>query len=74
MFYSSTSTYTLCSFRQIQKVVFALGDHLHVKCHACIGGTNVVNDINTLENGTHILVGTPGRVIDMVQRGYLSKL
>lgn len=58
--------------QQIQKVVFALGDHLHVKCHACIGGTNVVNDINTLENGTHILVGTPGRVIDMVQRGYLK--
>jgi len=58
--------------QQIQKVVFALGDHLHVKCHACIGGTNVLNDINTLESGTHILVGTPGRVYDMIQRGYLK--
>lgn len=58
--------------QQIQKVVFALGDHLRVKCHACIGGTNVMNDINTLESGTHILVGTPGRVYDMIQRGYLK--
>ncbi|KAJ6223197.1 hypothetical protein RDWZM_001742 [Blomia tropicalis] len=58
--------------QQIQKVVLALGDHLNVKCHACIGGTNVMNDISTLENGTHILVGTPGRVFDMINRGFLN--
>merc|ERR1719318_472231 len=31
---------------QIQKVVRALGDYLHVNCHACIGGTNVQADKN----------------------------
>lgn len=44
-----------------------------VKCHACIGGTNVYIDIQTLARGTQILVGTPGRVYDMIQRGHLSK-
>ncbi|KAH9416127.1 eukaryotic translation initiation factor 4A [Dermatophagoides pteronyssinus] len=58
--------------QQIQKVVVALGDYLNVKCHACIGGTNVYHDISTLEAGTHILVGTPGRVSDMIQRGHLK--
>eukprot|EP00999_Lentomonas_sp_LEN2_P002062 NODE_325_length_1637_cov_92.669536_g293_i0.p1 GENE.NODE_325_length_1637_cov_92.669536_g293_i0~~NODE_325_length_1637_cov_92.669536_g293_i0.p1 ORF type:complete len:405 (-),score=120.22 NODE_325_length_1637_cov_92.669536_g293_i0:290-1504(-) len=53
---------------QIQKVVLALGDYLNVECHACIGGTNVRDDIRKLETGVHIVVGTPGRVHDMVSR------
>ncbi|XP_046917982.2 eukaryotic translation initiation factor 4A isoform X2 [Dermatophagoides farinae] len=58
--------------QQIQKVVVALGDYLNIKCHACIGGTNIYHDISTLEAGTHILVGTPGRVSDMIHRGHLK--
>lgn len=54
--------------QQIQKVVIALGDHLKVKCHACVGGTNVATDVETLREGVHIVVGTPGRVYDMIQR------
>lgn len=57
--------------QQIQKVVIALGDHLKVKCHACVGGTNVVTDVDTLKEGVHVVVGTPGRVYDMIQRGAL---
>jgi len=48
--------------QQIQKVVLALGDYLSVKCHACIGGTRVRDDISKLQSGVHIVVGTPGRV------------
>ncbi|XP_046961663.1 eukaryotic initiation factor 4A [Vanessa cardui] len=54
--------------QQIQKVVIALGDHLNAKCHACIGGTNVREDIRQLESGVHVVVGTPGRVYDMITR------
>nr|ANS59102.1 eukaryotic translation initiation factor 4A transporter-like protein [Thitarodes armoricanus] len=54
--------------QQIQKVVIALGDHLNAKCHACIGGTNVREDIRLLEAGVHVVVGTPGRVFDMISR------
>merc|ERR1711979_132545 len=56
---------------QIQKVVLALGDYLGAKCHACIGGTSVKEDIRVLQNGAHIVVGTPGRVFDMISRGFL---
>jgi len=54
--------------QQIQKVVIALGDYLQLECMACIGGTAVREDIRRLEQGVHIVVGTPGRVFDMIQR------
>lgn len=53
---------------QIQKVVMALGDFMNIHCHVCIGGTNIKEDLRKLENGTHVVVGTPGRVIDMIGR------
>jgi translation initiation factor 4A len=54
--------------QQIQKVVIALGDFMNVECHACIGGTNVREDMKKLESGVHVVVGTPGRVYDMINR------
>merc|ERR1711931_416302 len=57
--------------QQIQKVVLALGDYQKVKCHACIGGTAVRTDISTLSEGVHVVVGTPGRVFDMISRNAL---
>jgi translation initiation factor 4A len=57
--------------QQIQKVVLALGDYLKAKCHACIGGTRLRDDIAKLQAGQHIVVGTPGRVYDMLCRRHL---
>ena len=54
--------------QQIQKVVLALGDYMDIAVHACVGGTAVRDDIRTLQNGVHIVVGTPGRVFDMINR------
>ena len=60
---------------QIQSVVLALGfiffyagDYMNVQCHACIGGTNIGEDIRKLDYGQHVVSGTPGRVFDMIQR------
>jgi len=58
--------------QQIQKVVLALGDYLNVRCHACIGGTRVKDDITKLQSGVHVVVGTPGRVYDMLCRRVLK--
>lgn len=58
--------------QQIQKVVLALGDHLKVKCHACVGGTSVGADLNRLDEGVQVVVGTPGRVFDMICRNALK--
>jgi len=57
--------------QQIQKVVQSLGDYLNVKCHSCIGGTRVRDDITRLQSGVHVVVGTPGRVYDMLCRNVL---
>jgi translation initiation factor 4A len=54
--------------QQIQKVVIALGDYMNVECHACVGGTNVRDDMAKLQEGVQVVVGTPGRVYDMINR------
>ena len=54
--------------QQIQKVVIALGDYMSIECHACVGGTNVREDMAKLQEGVHVVVGTPGRVFDMINR------
>ncbi|GMY36337.1 eukaryotic initiation factor 4A-2-like [Fagus crenata] len=54
--------------QQIEKVMRALGDYLGVKVHACVGGTSVREDQRILSNGVHVVVGTPGRVFDMLRR------
>mmetsp|Transcript_5413 Transcript_5413/g.7985 ORF Transcript_5413/g.7985 Transcript_5413/m.7985 type:complete len:406 (-) Transcript_5413:80-1297(-) len=54
--------------QQIQKVVVALSDYMDCSVHACVGGTAVRDDIRTLQQGVHIVVGTPGRVYDMINR------
>jgi len=57
--------------QQIQKVLLALGDFMNIESFACIGGTNVKETMRKLELGVHVVVGTPGRVYDMIQRGAL---
>lgn len=51
--------------------VLDLGDYLGVFCLACIGGTPVVGDVGRLRESVHV-VGTPGRVMGMAQRGALD--
>ena len=46
---------------------------MNAQCHACIGGTNVREDLHKLSTGVHVVVGTPGRVYDMINRRALSK-
>mmetsp|Transcript_9204 Transcript_9204/g.18901 ORF Transcript_9204/g.18901 Transcript_9204/m.18901 type:complete len:400 (+) Transcript_9204:87-1286(+) len=54
--------------QQIVKVITALGDFMSIRIHACVGGTAVRDDIRTLQDGVHVVVGTPGRVYDMINR------
>lgn len=46
---------------------------MQATCHACIGGTNVKEDMRKLEAGSQIVVGTPGRVADMLSRKAFCK-
>jgi len=45
---------------------------MNIECHACIGGTNVREDMKALQDGPQVVVGTPGRVHDMIQRRVLK--
>ncbi|EFJ32259.1 hypothetical protein SELMODRAFT_143895 [Selaginella moellendorffii] len=54
--------------QQIEKVMRALGDYLQTKVHACVGGTDVRQDQRICQAGVHVVVGTPGRVYDMLRR------
>ena len=57
---------------QIAFVVHSIGEFLKVKVHACVGGTSVRDDITALKQGVHVVVGTPGRIHDMMRRGYMK--
>jgi len=58
--------------QQIQRVIMCLGEYLKVSVHICTGGTNVIDERKKLQEGVQIVVGTPGRVHDMLKRGYLK--
>jgi len=56
---------------QTYKVLNDLGDYMNIHSHACVGGTAVREDIQILQRGVQIVVGTPGRVNDMIGRNAL---
>lgn len=53
---------------QIAFVVQSIGEYSGVNVHACVGGTSVKEDIKKLKSGVHVVVGTPGRIHDMMKR------
>jgi translation initiation factor 4A len=58
--------------QQISYVVQQIGEFIGVKVHACVGGTVVRDEIRILKQGVHVVVGTPGRVLDMMKKGFLK--
>ncbi|KAI5955770.1 TIF1 [Candida jiufengensis] len=55
---------------QIKNVITSIGLYLKVTVHASIGGTSMSDDIEAFKSGVQIVVGTPGRVFDMIERRY----
>ena len=45
---------------------------MNIEVHACFGGTNSRENVRLLQAGVHIVVGTPGRVYDMINRKALK--
>ncbi|KER20627.1 hypothetical protein T265_10864 [Opisthorchis viverrini] len=57
---------------QTHQVISSLSDYLPIRCVACCGGrSNVTQMVRELSNGAHIVVGTPGRVLDLIRQGSL---
>ena len=57
---------------QINSVVNKLGYYLKIKTSLLVGGTSVDNNKKELAENPHIIVGTPGRIHDMIRRKYLK--
>jgi ATP-dependent RNA helicase len=57
---------------QSRNVIFALGDFLSVRAHACIGGKSIGDDLRALQSDVHVVSGTPGRLYDMIRRRALK--
>ncbi|MFX1309896.1 MAG: DEAD/DEAH box helicase [Promethearchaeota archaeon] len=57
--------------KQINSVIKDLGNP-KIKSMTIYGGVSISNQINKLRNGVNIIVGTPGRVIDLYKRKELS--
>jgi len=55
---------------QIAFVIHSIGEFQGINIHACVGGTVVREDIKKLkQGGIQVIVGTPGRVHDMMKKG-----
>ena len=57
---------------QINGVIQTIGKFLGLKVHLCVGGTRVGEDRKVLQEGVHVIVGTPGRVNDLIKRGFMN--
>jgi len=57
--------------QQTERVARALGQYMNLKVLSATGGNHIRNDIQALKSGIHFVVGTPGRVYDLLRRGEL---
>jgi translation initiation factor 4A len=57
---------------QTENVFKNISKYLNITSSITIGGTNISENINELKNGSQYIIGTPGRVFDMLKRGYLD--
>ena len=58
--------------QQTERVAKALGTYMGLKVLSATGGNQLRNDISTLKAGAQFIVGTPGRIFDLIRRGDLS--
>ena len=59
--------------QQIEKVASSLGNYMGLKVYSTTGGTPLRDDMRALEKGVHFIVGTPGRIYDLMNRGALNR-
>lgn len=57
---------------QIGESFATYGKHLKLRHALVYGGVNQVNQVRSLDRGAHILVATPGRLLDLMNQGYID--
>jgi ATP-dependent RNA helicase DDX6/DHH1 len=54
---------------QTSQICVELGKHLELKVMVTTGGTDLRDDIMRLNNPVHLVVATPGRILDLMEKG-----
>jgi ATP-dependent RNA helicase DeaD len=57
---------------QVKKEIKNITAHMNIRSTAVYGGAPVVDQIKKIRRGSHIIVGTPGRTIDLIKRKVIS--
>ena len=54
--------------QQIEKVASSIGYYMNLRVLSATGGNQLRSDIQILKNGAQFVVGTPGRIFDLIRR------
>jgi ATP-dependent RNA helicase DeaD len=57
---------------QVATAISDFGKHSNVRVLAIYGGQSYNRQIGQLKRGVHVVVGTPGRLLDLIRQEYLS--
>ena len=58
---------------QIKNVIKNLASYMNITINLSVGGTMIKNNVDELKRRPHIVIGTPGRVLDMLNKNHISK-
>ncbi len=58
--------------QQVYEVLQTLGEKRGLKANLIVGGEPMGPQVRNLQDGAQIVVGTPGRVLDLMEQGFLS--
>ena len=54
------------------KVLAEKGDYPEIRSLLCMGGINMADQGEVLNRGVHIVIATPGRLMDMLEKKKLN--
>jgi translation initiation factor 4A len=58
--------------QQTERVADGIGYHMKLKVLSVTGGNAIRSDIDALKAGAQFIVGTPGRIFDLIRRGNMK--
>ena len=57
---------------QVEQELRKLSDGMHLFSTTCVGGTNMWQQISRLKRKNHFVIGTPGRILDLIKRNAIN--
>ena len=58
--------------QQIHNVINQISKYIKVNVNLSVGGISVTDNISSLRKRPHVIIGTPGRVLDMIHKKYIN--